>query len=66
MNIKSEIVNDLFMLDTNKGKYTVASYLFVYQYAVKQGDYVRVKGNLRKGTNFITIDLKDHGINILK
>lgn len=54
-----------FLVNTCSGKYTVASYLFVYQYSVRRGNYVRVKGNLRRGLNFITIDLRQHGIKIL-
>lgn len=51
--------------DACGNNFTVVSYLFVYQYAVKKGDLIKVKGNLRADGKTITLDKKTHGIKIL-
>src|SRR3989344_188080 len=69
IEIKGKVIDDLgsnfsprtFIIKTDSGDYTIATYFWIYQSCVKDGMNVFVKGNLREG-NIVTLDEFSHGI----
>ena len=72
IEIKGKVISDLgsnfsprtFEIESGDKKYTVATYLWIYQSCVRNGDKVSVKGNLHKDEKTITLTEFSHGIRL--